>query len=158
MNLFLLGPELVLIGLGLSLLMADLVVPPERRRFLGAAAAVVAVALGLYVLRVPGIGASPAYAFGERFVVDGLSAFFKAIFLTAGALVLVLAMDWAKAQRQAVTEYFVLILFALAGMMMAASANDFTVMYVSLELVTVTENAPAVVTVIAGVVAPLLQA
>lgn len=138
MNLSLLGPELVLIGLGLALLLADLVVPPDRRRFLGGVAAAVALALGLYVLRGPGITGEPAFAFGERFVVDGLSGFFKAIFLTAGALVLVLAMDWARAQQQAVTEYFVLILFALGGMMLAASANDFTVMYVALELVTVT--------------------
>jgi hypothetical protein len=36
------------------------------------------------------------------------------------------------------TEYFVLTLFALAGMLLAASANNFAVMYVALELITVT--------------------
>src|SRR5204863_7167233 len=36
------------------------------------------------------------------------------------------------------TEYYALILFALAGMLFAASANDFSLLFVSLELITVT--------------------
>jgi NADH-quinone oxidoreductase subunit N len=80
----------------------------------------------------------PRYAFGGMFVLDGLAVFFKALFLLAGGIVLLLAVDWVSRLETGVTEYFVLILFALAGMLLAASANDFSVMYVSLELVTVT--------------------
>src|SRR6185295_8089265 len=37
-----------------------------------------------------------------------------------------------------ISEYYALILFALSGMMFAASANDFALLFVSVELITVT--------------------
>jgi NADH-quinone oxidoreductase subunit N len=137
MNLRLLGPELVLVAMGLGLLLADAVTPPARRRLLGYAAAAAVATLFVYALsghvRLP----EPVHAFGGMFVLDGLAAFFKALFLGAGALVLLLAAESVEELGDGVTEYFALTLFALSGMLLAASANDFAVMYVALELVTV---------------------
>lgn len=138
MNLFVLGPELVLIGLGLTLLLIDLVVPAERRRLLGGVAAGVVFALFVYFASRTGASGERTLAFGGLFVLDGLAIFTKALFLLAGAVVLLLAVDFSGSFGAGVTEYFVLTLLALAGMMFAASANDFSVMYVALELVTVT--------------------
>ncbi len=138
MNLALLGPELVIVGLGLTLLLVDLVVPRERRRLLGVVAALFCIALFVYMISFAGRLAEPVYAFGNLFVLDGLAVFFKALFLLAAGIVLLLAVDWEGRLGSGVTEYFVLTLFALTGMLLTASANDFTVLYVSLELVTVT--------------------
>ncbi len=138
MNLSLLGPELVVVGLGLALLLLDLIVPPERRRWLGCVAAVTVFALCLYFVAQAGRTVEPRSAFGGMFLLDGLAVYFKALFLLAGGVVLLLAVDWTDHSGHAVTEYFVLILFALAGMLFCASANDFATLYVSLELVTVT--------------------
>lgn len=137
MNLWLLGPEVVLVLLGLSLLMMDGVVPPARRRLLGHASAAIVAVLFLYALSGHAGITEPRYAFGRMFVLDGLSVFFKALFLCAGVFVLLLSADMGDRLGSGVTEYFVLTLFALAGMLLAASANNFAVMYVALELITV---------------------
>jgi NADH-quinone oxidoreductase subunit N len=138
MNVALIGPELVIIGLGLAILLVDLVMPAERRRLLGCMAAAFAFALCLYMAAWLRSGTEPAQAFAGTVVMDGVAAFFKALFLLAGGIVLLLAVDWDDAFRGSLSEYFALTLFALAGMMFTASANDFSVMYVGLELVTVT--------------------
>jgi len=77
-------------------------------------------------------------AFGGMFVQDGLSVFFKHFFLLAAALVLVLAVEFSDRITAGVSEYYSLIIFALAGMLFAASANDFAMLFVSIELITVT--------------------
>ncbi|MCC6234407.1 MAG: NADH-quinone oxidoreductase subunit N [Verrucomicrobiales bacterium] len=138
MNASLLGPELVIVGLGLALLLLDLMVPPERRRWLGCVAAATVFALCTYFIAQSGRTGEVQTAFGGMYVLDGLAVYFKALFLLAGGVVLLLAVDWTDHAGHAVTEYFVLILFALAGMMLCASAHDFATLYVSLELVTVT--------------------
>jgi NADH-quinone oxidoreductase subunit N len=43
-----------------------------------------------------------------------------------------------KLAAGSVAEYYSLILFALAGMLFAASSNDFTMLFVSIELITIT--------------------
>lgn len=137
MNLALLGPEVVLVLLGLALLLMDGIVPVARRRLMGHASAAVVAVLFLYAASGhAGLG-EPGYAFGRMFVLDGLAVFFKGLFLCAGIFVLLLAGDMEDRLGSGVTEYFVLTLFALAGMLLAASANNFAVMYVALELITV---------------------
>lgn len=139
MNLTLLGPELVLVAGGLALLLVDLAMPAARRYLLGYAAAAAVAFLCLYCVAAHyPAGGGPVRAFGGMFVLDGMAVFFKALFLLAGVVVLLMAADSSKRLGAGITEYYALVLFALAGMCLAASANDFTVLYVAIELVTVT--------------------
>lgn len=138
MNLWLLGPEVVLIALGLALLLLDAVVPDSRRKLLGYFSAAVVGVLCLYAVSGQGRLQEASHAFGGMFVLDRLSIFFKALFLCSGVFVLLMAAGQPERLGAGVTEYFVLTLFALAGMLFAASANNFAVMYVALELITVT--------------------
>lgn len=138
MNLSLLGPELVLVVAGLGLLLVDLAVPAPRRHLLGYAAAALVAVLFLYSAASIPEGGAAARAFGGMFVLDGLAHYFKALFLLSGVVVLLLAADFSGRLGSGISEYYVLVLFALAGMCLAASANDFSVMYVALELITVT--------------------
>ncbi len=131
--------EISVVGLGLVVLLADLWLPAERKRMLGYAAA---AALGLLFLNsftshcsCASLGES---AFGGMFVQDGLSVFFKRFFLLAAALVLILAVEFSDRIAAGVSEYFSLIVFALAGMLFAASSNDFVMLFVSIELITIT--------------------
>jgi len=131
--------EISVIGLGLVLMLADLFVPAERRRFIGYAAI---VALGvLLVTSLSGNGSCGQFgtAFGGMFVNDALSLFFKQLFIVAAMLVLFMAAEFSdKLAEGSVAEYYSLILFALAGMLFAASSNDFTMLFVSIELITIT--------------------
>jgi NADH-quinone oxidoreductase subunit N len=131
--------EISVIGLGLVLMLADLFVPAARRRFIGYAAI---VALGvLLVASLSGNGSCGQFgtAFGGMFVNDALSLFFKQFFIVAAILVLFMAAEFSdKLAEGSVAEYYSLIVFALAGMLFAASSNDFTMLFVSIELITIT--------------------
>jgi len=134
MNASLISLEIWVTGLGLVLMLADFFMPAERRRFIGYGAI---AALG--VLLVTNLGdAATGTAFNGMFVQDGLAIFFKRFFLVAAILVLFLAAEFSDRIATGISEYYSLIVFALAGMLFAASANNFAMLFVSVELITVT--------------------
>ncbi len=142
MNLSLMSLEISVVALGLVVLLADLGLPAERKRALGYAAAAVLAVLFLNTFTghcscslTDGLTNSTC---GGMFVQDGLSVFFKRFFLLAAVLVLILAVEFSDRIATGVSEYYSLIVFALAGMLFAASANDFVMLFVAIELITIT--------------------
>jgi len=136
------NPSLTILGLavlalGLGVLLVDLWTAPERKRFLGYGAA---AALGLVLVYsfVRFSGGDLQNAFGGSYVMDGMALFFKRFFLVAAIIVLLMSVEFSDRILAGISEYYALIVFALSGMMFAASANDFTMLFVSVELVTVT--------------------
>lgn len=130
------GLELAVVLTGLGVLLAELWLPPEQRHRPGRA---VAVALGLILLASFAISPEPPRAaFGGMYALDELALFFKRLFLLAALLVTVIALEFADRFEAGHSEYHALTLFALAGMMFAASARHFALLFVALELVTVT--------------------
>src|SRR5688572_26018832 len=128
--------EIAVLVLGLAVLLIDLWTPVERKRFLGYGAA---AGLGLILIysfvRVRAGDAQTA--FGGMYVLDGLALFFKQFFLIAGIIVTLTAVEFADRTEAGISEFYSLITFALMGMMFAASANDFTMLFVAMELITV---------------------
>ena len=139
MNLSLLSHEWLVVALGLGLLLADLWLPASARRKLGYVAAIGLGAVLLYsiffVRLAPG---EVQYACSNMYALDSLALFFKRFFLLATVIVLVMSVEFTDLIDTSVAEYFALILFALAGMLFASSANNFALLFVSLELITVT--------------------
>jgi NADH-quinone oxidoreductase subunit N len=133
MNANLMSLEVWVIVLGLVLMLADFFMPAERRRFISYAGI---AALG--VMLVMGLGSDTGMAFNGAFAQDGLAIFFKKFFLVAAMLVLFLASEFSEKFSGGISEFYSLIIFALAGMLFAASANDFAMLFVSIELITVT--------------------
>lgn len=130
--------EMAVVLLGLGVLLTDLWTPVEMKRQLGYAAA---AALGLVLLfSFSGFvdSGTTATAFNGMYVQDGLALFFKRFFLVAAIIVLIMAVDFSDRIAAGISEYYALILFALSGMMFAASANDFTLLFVAIELITIT--------------------
>jgi NADH-quinone oxidoreductase subunit N len=70
--------------------------------------------------------------------LDDLALYFKQFFLIATLLVLLMTVEFADRVHAGISEYYSLILFATSGMLFAASANDFALLFVALELITVT--------------------
>jgi NADH-quinone oxidoreductase subunit N len=139
MNLGLLIHEWLVVALGLGLLLVDLWLPPSAKRNLGYAAALGVGAILLYSLfavRLPS-PETTQYAFGKMYALDGLALFFKRFFLLAAAIVLLMSVEFAERIKAGIGEFYALTLFALSGMLFASSANDFALLFVSLELITV---------------------
>jgi NADH-quinone oxidoreductase subunit N len=137
MNLSLISLELCVLILGLVVLVADLWLPVERKKFLGyAAAGALAV---LLVISLSGLGkcTEPGLAFNNMFTQDALSIFFDRFFLLAAILVLLMIAEFSDRVAAGISEYYSITLFALLGMLFASSANNFALLFVSLELITV---------------------
>jgi NADH-quinone oxidoreductase subunit N len=72
------------------------------------------------------------------YAMDGLALFFKRFFLLAGILVMLMSVEYSDRFDSGKSEFYALVLFALSGMLFASSANDFSLLFVSIELITVT--------------------
>ena len=72
--------------------------------------------------------------FGGMFVEDGFARFAKVTILGAGGLVLLMSEGWLRARRMLKFEYPVLLVLASVGMMVMVSAGDLMVLYMGLEL------------------------
>ena len=76
-------------------------------------------------------------ALGGSFVQDGVSFFFKILFLLATFFILFMVRQYQSQIKRGHAEFTLLILFALVGMTFVASANDFLLFFVALETLTV---------------------
>jgi len=140
MNTLLLSHELLVLALGLVLILVDLWLPVAAKPKLGYVAALgVGLILlhSLFCVRLPA-GQAVQYAFGQMYALDGLALFFKRFFLLVALIVLLMSVEFADRIATGIAEFYALILFALSGMLFAASANDFALLFVSMELITVT--------------------
>ncbi len=137
MNASLMTLEIWVTALGILLMLADFFfgLSPERKRFL---AYLAIAALGVMLLTILGNDAPTGTAFNGAFVEDPLAIFFKRFFLVAAMLVLFVAAEFSDKIAGGISEYYSLIIFALVGMLFAASSNDFAMLFVSVELITIT--------------------
>ncbi len=134
--------ETTVLFLGLCLLLFEAFVPtPTRRGFAWMAIA------GLTVLLVLSFYTKTTDQYGGFYVADGLGLFFKQLILLSTIVVLIMSVEYAPVVRRLVPaqspgaglgEFYALPVFACAGLMWMASAADFIMIFVSLELVTIT--------------------
>jgi NADH-quinone oxidoreductase subunit N len=137
MNLAMLSSELAVIGLALAVLLIDLWTPRKSRHRLGYLAAAGLMVILLASLCGGSVSGPSGTGFSGMFVQDGLAVFFKRIFLAAGVLVVLMGVEFRDHLPMGLGEFFTIILMALAGMMFAASANDFVMVYVAMEMMSV---------------------
>src|SRR5271154_1836156 len=133
MNPSMITLELCVIAIGIVLMLADFWMPAERKKFLAYAA--IAALGGLLLVSFGGDGICSTFgtAFNGSFIEDPLALFFKRFFIISAILVLFLASEFSDRISAGISEYYSLVVFALAGMLFAASANDFTMLFVSIE-------------------------
>ena len=132
MNLYLLGPELTLIGLAVLVILVDLMT--KNKEAVAAVAGVGLVIPAAWTLAL--IGQQGSSFFGTL-VVDSYSIFFKLLFLSAAALVILTSVQYSKRFAPYQGEYYGVILMATAGMMLMASTQELIAIYISLELASI---------------------
>jgi len=120
---------------GILILLVDAFKPIANKRLVGyMAAGFVAVALLYSFLLQPMDGAF----FHGMYRFDPFALYFKRLFLLALTMVLVMAAEFSPRLESGVTEFYALLMFCAVGMLLIASVNDFILLFVSLELVTIT--------------------
>jgi NADH-quinone oxidoreductase subunit N len=75
--------------------------------------------------------------FSGMFLVDNYACFFKLIFLAGSFLIILVSTAYLKREELLHGEYFSLILFSTLGMMLLASGFDLVVIFLGLEIMSV---------------------
>src|SRR5437764_12216843 len=137
--------EIAVLILGITILLVETFVAKIAKKNFAYAGIVglTAVLLASFFIS-PESSSEQARGFWNFYTADGLSIFFKRFTLVTTIIVLVMMVDYAPALRKAdestsanLGEFFSLPLLTCDGLMYLVSAIDFIVIFVSLELVTI---------------------
>lgn len=134
MTLYALQLEILLVLLAVGTLLVDAFRPVRNQRRLGQLLAVLVTVLFFYSLLLEPWDEP---LFHGLYQFDPLALFGKRLFLLATVYVLVMGAGFADRFHGSAPEFYVLVLLAATGMLLIASVNDFVLLFVSLELVTV---------------------
>jgi NADH-quinone oxidoreductase subunit N len=132
LDVSLLLPEILLAIWACVVLVVDLVLPSTSSRQSLLGLTLVGLA-GAAVASVLLLGANTTSFFG-MLVIDNVAVFFKLLFLLAAALVVMSSENFTERIGEYTAEFYSLILFCTAGLMLMASTNELMSIYLSLEL------------------------
>ena len=131
-DLSLFAPETAITLTLIAAILADLIF---RRKPILVSAFVLAgfIVTGLLLLRQAGVNAS---IFSGMVAVDSFAVFFKTIVILAGILVVVFSMESGELNSpgRKLGEYYALLCAAALGMMLMAGASNLLMMYIAIEL------------------------
>ncbi len=131
-NWQLLMPELIIILTFILVVIFDLF--DSLQKTVTAWITIVGSAIALYVsIDMLQIG-TEGTEFSNMIQVDKYSLFFNVIFLVSTILVVLISMNYLGRQDRRQGEYYLLILLATLGMMLMASGNELIVVFLGLEL------------------------
>jgi NADH-quinone oxidoreductase subunit N len=125
------APEIFLLGAACTVLLVDLFLT-DRSRWVSYCLTLATLA-GCVLIIVMG-GATAAYTFSEMFVRDPMADVLKVFVCIAVIGILIYSRSYVDARGMYRGEFFVLALFATLGMMVMISAAHLLLLYLGLEL------------------------
>ncbi|MFO0838434.1 MAG: NADH-quinone oxidoreductase subunit N [Phycisphaerae bacterium] len=132
-------PEMVLCAAGCAALLTSNARNETLRRA-APAIALAALVVGVLLLRGWPTVLAPMLGMGETIVGGGLELGHFAEFVRVSALVLgvlFVLTSWSLPSHRETGEYFCMLLFSVAGLMLVGSASDLVILFMALELVSV---------------------
>ena len=121
-------PELLLIGVAVTLIGLDLFAPSQRQLLPWLTVIGCLAALGTV------LGTDPVSAFGGMFLTDGYAMVFKTICLVGVIVTALMSEHFRGVAGMRQGEFYSLMVLSLVGMMLMASAGDLMSLYLGLEL------------------------
>jgi NADH-quinone oxidoreductase subunit N len=128
-------PELLVMAAGCLVLVLAPLIPKDCKDWLAhlSLAALAAAFVVGYVLMGPFTG-FPRRAFSGLYVLDAYGLFWKLLLIVVSALVILMAKAHLKLEKIDLPEFYAFILLSLSGMMVMVSGADLLVIYLGLEL------------------------
>jgi NADH-quinone oxidoreductase subunit N len=81
--------------------------------------------------------AEPGYSWNGMIASDGLRTTFSIVFLFVSAMTILISTVWTERENVPVGDYHAMLMFATFGMMFMASGNDFVVIFLGLETLSI---------------------
>jgi NADH-quinone oxidoreductase subunit N len=132
----LLIPEFILAGVGLLVLLVDMVLPTRwehRRNAVTATTAAVGLAAVFAVALVTQTD-TRTFLYDRLLYVDRYSLLFKALFTGVGFAVVLMSVDYVGRKMSHPGEYYALVVFAVLGADLMASSGELLTAFISIEL------------------------
>jgi NADH-quinone oxidoreductase subunit N len=131
-----LAPEIVLVSLTALVLLFDLVKLEDARRLVPALTglAMLASIIPLVSLALDGADRS---MFGGAYVVDNVALVMKAMFLLTGYVVTLMASNYMADGDFWESEFYLMMVSSILGMVVMSSARDLITIFVALELLSI---------------------
>lgn len=126
-------PELVMLAMACLVLVVDLFLPQEKRGFT-LFLSVVSLLLAAVLVAVVAPASGSVTSFFGVFILDDFAVVMKIATCLVTALVFIYSRDYLADNGIYKGEYYVLGLFATLGMMVMISAHSFLMVYLGLEL------------------------
>jgi len=127
-------PLTILVLWASLLILVDLFIPDERK-WLTALLAALGMVVSL-ILALTRTGAQQV-AFDGMVVIDGFSIFLQALFLVSGLAAIALSHDYLKRMHIDRSEFYILLMYSISGMMLMSMAADLIVVFLALELLSI---------------------
>jgi NADH-quinone oxidoreductase subunit N len=124
-------PELVLAAGAMALLMVGAYQGARTTSLVTGLALVLLVVVGILELMLP---SGRLTTFNGSFIVDDFARFLKTLALIGSAATLILSAEFLADASGRIFEYSILVLLSTLGMMVLISAGDLIVLYLGLEL------------------------
>ncbi len=145
MNFAAINTEIFILVLGLFAIIMDLALPKdESRKAIGGVlifslTAWVAYMFTMYTPQsiIADGGTGTRYFNDMMYVVDNYSIFFKQLFIVATVFTMLFSLEYMQNVLRYKGEFYALLMTALLGMCVLASANDFLTAFIGLELMTI---------------------
>src|SRR5438067_5194450 len=128
------APIVALVGFFLLAVVTDLVRPRSRRGGVTAMFAVVGFAYSLGTALYRWLYASGGYAYHRFATGDTFALFFEILFASLGILAVALAHSYLRRRGMLESEFHILVMAAVIGMMVLASATSLVTVFLGLEL------------------------
>ena len=152
-DLYLIAPQLAMAGVGILVILLDLLVAKRKGWLAAAAMAGLAAPLALTVAQLyqleqlnflaglsggsgPGNLTPADSILAASLAVDRFGLFFNLLVIAAAALVIPASVDYVNRRTRLPGEFYGLLLLSASGMMLLASATELITIYVALELTT----------------------
>ncbi len=129
-NLITLAPQLVVTATAILVLLADLWTPANWKRYL---AQVSLAGLAVAFIASLILWGRSATGFAGMIRLDNFALFLNLVFLAASALTVLVSVSYLAQQGLEHGEYYALVLFATAGMMVMGASMDLVDLFLGLE-------------------------
>jgi NADH-quinone oxidoreductase subunit N len=124
-------PSLIVVGAALVVLVLDLLPARDTKAHLGTLT--LAGLVGALLATIAAWGGR-GRGFRDMIVLDNYALFFHVVIGYAAALTVLVSLDYVRRVGAESGEYYGLVLFATAGMMLLTSANDLVMVFLAVEL------------------------
>ncbi|MBT3240808.1 MAG: NADH-quinone oxidoreductase subunit N [Chloroflexi bacterium] len=133
-DMFNILPTVIVVAWATALILVEAFLP-KKYKFI----TIWLTVLGLVVALVAAINQHgiEAEAFNGMLVVDGFSSFLNILILGSGILAVALAVGYNKRFGFDRGEYYIMMMFSIAGTMLMSSAADLIVIFLALELMSI---------------------